>query len=119
MNTQACPYCSIELPDQALFCPMCAKQIRCKSCREILWANARACISCGVLVGDSGDVPSDVSGTQPNAINRIVFKDHKRSLEANLTDESIRHMSGAVGQFISNRIFEEQPPRHMEEETYI
>jgi hypothetical protein len=48
-----CLYCQSSLPDRALFCPSCAKQVRCKQCRDFLESNARACVTCGFVVEES------------------------------------------------------------------
>jgi hypothetical protein len=52
---QTCSYCDGSLPDRALFCPACAKQVRCRQCRDILENDARACVSCGALLTEVSD----------------------------------------------------------------
>gem|GEM_PF-800694 len=48
----ACPYCDANLSKPFPFCKVCGKEIRfCKSCGQVLAAEARVCPGCGTQVG--------------------------------------------------------------------
>lgn len=101
----SCPNCGVDLPNQAVFCPMCAVQVRCKSCREVLIRGARACIHCGTFAGEGLDGTKD--GTNgSHAINKITLEEttKRRSLRAELTDVAIQTVGDSFGLLIGNRL---------------
>lgn len=107
MKADTCPTCGTSLPERAIYCPSCAKQARCKACRDILEPNARACVSCGTLLG-SGDttIQGSIASTPNPAINTIEFQETTkgRSLRASLTDIAVGNLSESFGLFMSGRI---------------
>jgi hypothetical protein len=107
MNDNLCYSCSTSIPDKAIFCPVCAKQVRCKNCHELLEPNARACTRCGTLLGEGGKVePTDVSNTQNVAPNRIEYKEtlKMRSLTASFTNGVGSELTETLNLLLSNRI---------------
>ncbi len=102
-----CSKCDFELPDNAIFCPMCVTQVRCKSCHEALILGARGCMMCGALMGDnSSHAPADKSnGALIPAPNKIGFveTDRRRSFQAELTDVAIQHVGDSLGLYMSGR----------------
>lgn len=48
--------CGTELPDEAIFCKTCGKQIRCSSCKNLLFPNAKFCGKCGTPLGQNNRI---------------------------------------------------------------
>jgi hypothetical protein len=87
-----CPVCGSSLPERAIFCPVCAAQARCKVCRDMLELNARACVSCGTLLGDGKtSIASDQPPSSSDAINVLHFQEDKvgRVLNFRFTDTAM------------------------------
>jgi len=80
-----CPMCGDALPDRAVFCPACAKQARCKVCRDILEPNARACVSCGTAVVEGPASPVSEQPYPSAAINVLHFKEDRRGRALNFS----------------------------------
>src|SRR3712207_4921061 len=107
MDSLPCPYCGSSLPERPTFCPQCTKQVRCRACRDLLEPNARACVSCGTLVGDgNADAPTSSAGVPDRAVNRLRFEETRasRSLEVSATDEAVSSLGGALGMFLAGRL---------------
>lgn len=93
-----CSYCNHEVPDHGFFCGNCAKQLRCKSCNELLEKNAKACIYCGDKLNKSSD--------SNNSLNKIEFKESKdeRTFKATFTDTIGENISASFSNFLKNSI---------------
>lgn len=107
MATTLCYSCSSPLPDRAIFCPVCAKQVRCKNCHELLEPNARACIMCGTLIGEGGkEQETNKTNTQNIAANRIEYKEtlKMRSFNANFTDQVGSELTETLNLLLSHRV---------------
>ena len=105
MEMQGCWSCGRSLPERAIFCPQCAVQVRCKACRETLERNARACVACGTLVGESGDPPSGGAAGVGQAINtlELVETNDRRSLRVSCTDAAADSLRDTIGLLIAGR----------------
>lgn len=103
-----CPRCSVEIPDRALFCPMCAIQVRCRSCGDELLDGARACMMCGALVEENRGVVAEHKPSDgiPEAINKILLQqtEKSRSFRAELTDTAIQSIGDNLGLYIAGRL---------------
>ena len=51
--------CGKELPDKAIFCGNCGKQVRCVSCNEELSPEAKFCEKCGTPITQKANFDSD------------------------------------------------------------
>ncbi len=104
MNT--CPFCASALPERAIFCPACAKPARCKSCRDVLEPDARACVSCGTLVGEGFAAAFSATTPPPTAVNVLQFQEDKggRSLNFRFTDEAMATVGQTLLYAIDNRL---------------
>lgn len=80
--TIPCLKCRHDMPDRPtyFFCSNCSMQVRCKSCKELLEIEAKACSSCGTKTVDNQ--------ANNGAINNIEFeqKGDSRRFKANFTD---------------------------------
>jgi hypothetical protein len=104
---QACPSCTCNLPERAIYCANCGSQARCKECRDILEPNARACVTCGSLVEKSGVASATNNGILPDhTVNTLEFEETTkgRSLRAKLTDSSVANLSNAFGRYFSSSL---------------
>lgn len=110
-----CPMCGSSLPERAIFCPACAKQARCKVCRDILEPNARACVSCGTLLGEGGTgVASEESSPLSPAVNILHFQEDKvgRTLNFHFTDTAMATVGETLVYALDNRLIsrDARPP---------
>jgi hypothetical protein len=113
MSEFPCCTCGTMLPIRALFCKGCARQVRCKECGDLLEPEARACVSCGALVGVSDRAVQDGGSLAPSGrtLNVLEFEEsakHRR-LRTEFTDEAVKSLAGPVGMFIGIRLA--APPR--------
>lgn len=102
-----CPTCGSALPERAIFCPACAKQARCKVCRDCLEPNARACVSCGTLIGE-GTTNAVIEEQSPSdaAINVLHFQEDKggRALNFRFTDAAMATVGETLVYALDNRL---------------
>lgn len=102
-----CPTCASALPERAIFCPACAKQARCKVCRDCLEPNARACVSCGTLIGEGATNPvSEEQSPSDAAINVLHFQEDKggRALNFRFTDAAMATVGETLVYALDNRL---------------
>lgn len=109
MEAFNCPFCNTSLPSRAIFCKSCTKQVRCKTCKDLLELGSLACISCGTPVGEGGNSLVAEESTEPafvSNMNTLEFDETRRgrSLRATLTDEAVGHLSDSFGMFMAGRI---------------
>ena len=109
MEAFNCPFCNTSLPLRAIFCKSCTKQVRCKTCKDLLEPDSLVCISCGTRVGEGENLSVVKEPTKPALIsnmNTLEFDETRsgRSLRATLTDEAVGHLSDPFGMFIAGRI---------------
>ncbi len=109
MEAFNCPFCNTSLPSRAIFCKSCTKQVRCKTCKDLLEPDSLVCISCGTRVGEGKDISVAEELTRPaltSNMNTLEFDETRsgRSLRATLTDEAVAHLSDPFGMFIAGRI---------------
>src|SRR5258708_2825612 len=103
----ACPTCGSALPERAIFCPACTKQARCKECRDYLEPNARACVSCGTLIGEgTTDAVSDEQSPSNAAINVLHLQEDKggRALNFRFTDAAMATVGETLVYALDNRL---------------
>lgn len=105
MDTAACYACGTRLSDRAVYCPECARQIRCQACRELLEPNAKACVVCGTFIGQGNPTASataDGNGSDGRAQNRLRLEESRtnRSLDIVFTDNAVESLSDSLGSFI-------------------
>jgi hypothetical protein len=102
-----CPTCDSTLPERAIFCPICTKQARCKACRDYLEPNARACVSCGTLVGEGAANPANEKPSPSDAaINILHFQEDKggRALNFRFTDAAMATVGETLVYALDNRL---------------
>lgn len=109
MEAFNCPFCNTSLPSRAIFCKSCTKQVRCKTCKDLLEPSSLVCVSCGTRVGEGENSSVAKKPTKPALIsnmNTLEFDETRsgRSLRATLTDEAVRHLSDPFGMFVAGRI---------------
>lgn len=107
MELNVCPSCTSGVPEQALFCPNCATQIRCKSCRTPIEPNWRACINCGILTGEAGNAVKDMAFHPVSpAVNTIEYQETEksRSIRATFTDSIGNGLTDTLNLILTNRI---------------
>ncbi len=107
MDTQTCPSCAGEIPTRAVYCPLCTKQIRCKSCQERVEANWRACIQCGSIINErSSPIFAQEATADTQAVNTIEYyeTERKRSLKAQFTNTIGNNLTKTVNLLLANRI---------------
>lgn len=92
-----CIYCENQLPSVGIFCPSCAKQVKCKSCKEDLLKDAKICVHCGEELGQK---------TAASNINTIEFSETEtsRQFKATFTDTVSHGISDAFGIILANRV---------------
>lgn len=100
-----CVYCESNLPERAVFCPSCAKQIKCKQCSDFLEADAKACIICGTVVGEGIVTPSN-NNSVATTKNTLILRETKssRDVEVGFTDEAIGKISDALSHILIDRL---------------
>lgn len=102
-----CVYCETPLPERAIFCSSCARQTKCKSCKDLLEPNAKACVVCGTVVGE-GDVSvsamPDASNQQ--ALNTLELKETKtsRDLKVAFRTDAIEVIKPALNHILIERL---------------
>jgi len=103
MVIQCCVYCHGELPENALFCPQCLHQARCKSCKELLLQKAAGCIFCGTPLNATSttNISDSVIDSTGQGMNTLKFKENHvgRSLEVHFTDSVAESVGGALTGF--------------------
>ena len=111
----SCFKCQTTLPDRGTFCPNCAIQVRCRSCRDLLLPDARVCVECRTPIGtDSPSQPVDgastvklneTTGIITRAVNTLEFEEtpKRRYLVTRLTDEAINSLSNPLAAFMGGR----------------
>ena len=109
MEAFNCPFCGTSLPLRAIFCKSCTKQVRCKTCKDLLEPDSLVCISCGTRVGEGENLSVVKEPTKPALVsnmNTLEFDETRssRSLRATLTDEAVRHLSDPFGMFMAGRV---------------
>lgn len=110
-----CVYCESPLPERALFCSSCAKQARCKECKDLLESNAKACVICGTFVGQ-GDV--SVSSNEINSskqpLNTLELKETKtsRDLKVAFMTDAIAVIGDAISHILVDRLGNSATSRH-------
>lgn len=98
-----CPSCSGPLSERAIFCGSCSQQARCKACHELLEAKAKACVICGVLVGEG----NGVLHLQPHqTFNTFLLKEttNSRTVELNFSDTAIVNLGDVLGYVANGRL---------------
>ena len=100
-----CVYCESNLPERAIFCPSCAKQVKCKQCTDFLEAGAKACIICGTVIGE-GTVTHSNNGSITTTKNTLILRETKssRDIEVGFSDEAIGKISDALGHILIDRL---------------
>jgi hypothetical protein len=110
----ACAYCESSLPERAVFCPSCAKQARCKECRDLLEPNAKACVDCGTIVGE-GTLKASFSNSPAPSKNTLILRETKgkasRELEVGFSDNSVESISEGLIHILVDRLGESSIPR--------
>lgn len=100
MENITCQNCSHELPARAMYCSKCKKQVKCKSCNELLEKDAIACIICGtsteITVSDNQNVTHD------NVFEYEESHEH-RKIKASFSNEVGNTFSAAIGSVISGK----------------
>lgn len=98
--------CGSALPERAIFCSACAKQARCKACRDWLEANARACVNCGTLVGEAISGHGDEWLTPSAAINTLNFQEDKagRTVNFRFTDAAMASIGDTLLYALDQRL---------------
>ena len=117
MEIQTCPSCSGAIPSRAIYCPLCTKQIRCRNCHELLEANWRACIQCGVMIGESATPVLEQEPTaDTQAVNIIEYHEtqRKRSLKAQFTNTIGNSLTKTLNLILANKLI---PDRVRERRT--
>lgn len=109
MEVFDCQFCDTSLPSRAIFCGSCAKQVRCKACKDILEPDSLICISCGTPVGKDGELLVTEELVRPNQalnLNTLEFDETRkgRSLRARLTDAAVGHLSDSFSLFMAGRM---------------
>lgn len=106
---QSCPFCGGVVAERGLFCGSCAKQVRCKECRDILEANARACISCGTLIGEGGVTGGTSSPSL--TMNTLTVRETTRSrtVEVSFSDTAVVNLGDILG-YVGNKGIAKRPP---------
>lgn len=105
-----CPLCGDALAERGFFCKVCAAQVRCKTCREVLEPNAAACVECGTRVGQSpsGDpahaISAIVGSLEPHR-NTLNYEEtrNNRTFSASLTDTAVQGLGEILGDFFVQR----------------
>jgi hypothetical protein len=108
---QTCPSCGNELSERAVFCGSCTKQARCRACRDILELNAKACVSCGTVVGE-GQRTNGSSTVQPTLhMNTFLLKEttNSRTVEVSFSDAAVVNLGDVLGYVGSTRIGKRRP----------
>src|SRR5947209_7772474 len=78
-----CRDCGRTLDCEAIFCPSCLVQARCKSCREPLRPDARGCTRCGTAIEVARSVlREDVEPTAVMNTFEFVETSQRRELRA-------------------------------------
>lgn len=100
-----CIYCESNLPERAIFCPSCAKQIKCKQCGDFLEADAKACVICGTAVSE-GTTTSSTGNSTITTKNTLILRETKssRDVEVGFTDEAIGKISDALSHILIDRL---------------
>src|SRR5438105_13785358 len=105
----SCPYCESTLASRGNFCPSCGNQARCANatCGDQLEADAKACVTCGTLVGHgrADGVARGLISAPADRVNRITYSesDHSKQLDASLTNRAVESLSGTLGAMIGFR----------------
>jgi len=75
-----CIYCNSELPNEAIFCPKCTRQIACQNCKKTLVKDSVCCAFCGKSITQNNSTNA--------AANNIEFSDNgnERTFKASFTD---------------------------------
>lgn len=106
MAAEHCKSCSTDLPDGALYCPGCAQQIRCTTCRGPIEPAWRACVTCGTRTDEStNDQVAKRTLTDTQAVNTIEYHEtaRSRSLRANFTNTVGKSLSNTLNKVFSSR----------------
>ncbi len=106
MAVEYCKSCSTDLPDGALYCPNCAQQVRCATCRDLIEPAWRACIACGTRIdGSTSDQTARKTLTDTQAVNTIEYHEtaRSRSLRANFTNTIGKSLSNTLNKVLSGR----------------
>jgi RNA polymerase subunit RPABC4/transcription elongation factor Spt4 len=109
MESRICSSCSFALPEEAVYCPNCAGQVRCKACKQLMEPHWRACISCGTLRGETGNSPIENASKHISPVlNTIEYQETEksRSLRASFTDSVGNGLTETIGLMLANRIGE-------------
>lgn len=115
---QDCVYCGNTPPPKGFFCPNCAKQIRCKNCKENLEKDAIACIYCGIEV--TSEIPTNEFSYQPG-LNTIEYHETRssRSFKASVSDNVGNSLSSVLGAFVGKGFTPRQVKSKYENEPLI
>jgi hypothetical protein len=104
-----CPLCGEALVERGYFCKACARQVRCKSCREVLEPAAVACVECGMKIGEDAAQPTAPAlvgaGALPHHRNTLSYEEtrSRRTFHASLTDTAIQGLGEVFGDFFAPR----------------
>lgn len=106
---QTCFSCQSELSVRGTHCPSCGTQVRCRDCNDMLEPGARACVSCGTLIGQGGSLTTNghaKDGPQNPAVNIIEFDEDTRSrrFRAKVTDGAVDSVSHPLSLFLAGRL---------------
>ena len=107
MAVEHCKSCSADLPDRALYCPSCARQVRCTTCRDLIEPAWRACVTCGARIDEStNDQIVKKTLTDTHAVNTIEYHEttRSRSLRANFTNTVGKSLSNTLNKVFSSRL---------------
>lgn len=108
---QSCFSCSSGLSERGYHCPNCGIQVRCKQCKELLELNARACVMCGMKIGEEspGEALGANSGVAHN-FNTLTIDDYftpksrHRKLNARFSDIAAEKLGDVLITHAANRM---------------
>jgi len=106
MGAETCRSCGNELLEDGDFCGDCGAQARCRRCHAILRRDKRACIMCGMLIGEGTTAIPRADAVEPPApgMNTLEYREGRagRYLRATFTNETasnlVAPLSAALGE---------------------
>ena len=108
---KTCPYCNNNLSNRGFFCASCGKQVKCKSCLELLELNASACVYCGTKITEEA-LKSEASFSKNDdnkhliPLNTFEYRETRNSkvLKASFTDAIGNSLNETLNNFVGNRM---------------
>jgi hypothetical protein len=112
VNSFECVYCAASLPEQAIYCATCSRQVRCKKCLGFLIRNGEGCIYCGARIGSGDQASGTTNGhTVPGrAINTFEYEEtaKSRKFSGRFSDRAAALFTAPLSPLLATRLNQNQ-----------